>query len=116
MDEKVAKALEFANYRQTLNNQIQTLKVRTETQLIISKNGGTFHINESLISFLNFLISRDQEEAVLLDNNKSPVLIKNLEEFLDEVLTRYLDVTNDYLEQYEKIRKARNVKKILDME
>ena len=56
MDEKVAKALEFANYRQTLNNQIQTLKVRTETQLIISKNGGTFHINESLISFLNFLI------------------------------------------------------------
>jgi len=116
MEDRLAKALEFANYRQTLNNQIQELRVKTETQLIISKNGGTFTINESFISFLDFLVKRDQEEAVLLDNNKTPILIKGLDGFLDEILTRYLDVTYNYLDQYEKVRKSRSVTKILDLE
>lgn len=114
MDERYEKAVEFANYRQTLNNQLQAAKVRAESQLIISKNGGTFVITESLISFVSFLVTSGQAEAVLLDTNTIPVNIGELEDFRDTIVSRYFEVTNDYLHEYEKIRKSRSVKKIVE--
>ena len=35
MSERLTKALEFANYRLTLNNQIQSLRAKIQTKLIL---------------------------------------------------------------------------------
>lgn len=116
MDSRIQEALEHCNYRQTLNNQLYSLKVKADNNLIISKAGGSFKIDPSLISFLSFLQSRSHNEVVLLDQNSTPAKIDDIDEFLDEIIGRYFEVTNDYLEEYNTTRKARNVKKIINMD
>lgn len=113
MEERLEKALEFANYKQTLNNQIQKLKTRAEGMLIIAKNGGSFTIDRNLISFLNYLVSNKINEAPLIDDNKNPVLITDIPDFLKEVTRRYFEVSTDYLKEYQELRKSRNVKSII---
>jgi hypothetical protein len=115
MEERLQKALEFANYRQTLNNQLHKVKIRAEGLLMISKNGGNFDVNQELIAFLDYLVRAGITEVALLDSNKVPVHIDNIADFLKEVTTRYFEVTNDYLKAYKKIRQARNVKTVLDL-
>lgn len=115
MEERLQKALEFANYRQTLNNQLQKLKIRSEGMLIFAKNGGSFTINRELIGFLDYLERTGAKDVVLLDDNNTPVSINNVSDFLKEITKRYFEVTTDYLKEYQEIRKARNVKSILDL-
>ena len=109
MDPKLERALEFSQYRETLNNQMQALKSQVEAKLLYSINGGTFKVSAELITFVNLLISKGQTESVLLDVNTTPILIDDLVEFHTDLLSRYHEVTNDYLTQYNKIRKARSV-------
>jgi hypothetical protein len=115
MEERLSKALEFANYRLTLNNQLKKVKVRAEGMLIFAKNGGNFTINRELICFLDYLTKTEMKEATLLDDNNNPIHIDNIQVFLKEITTRYFEVTNDYLKEYQTIRKSRNVKTILDI-
>ena len=56
MAAKLQTALEFSNYRQTLNNQKEVLKAKTESLLSYSINGGTFTIDRELITFVKVLI------------------------------------------------------------
>ncbi len=115
MEERLQKALEFANYRQTLNNQLQKLKIRAEGMLIIAKSGGSFTINRELISFLDYLERSGSTNVVLLDDNNTPVAIDNVSTFLQEVTKRYFEVTSDYMKEYQEVRKSRNVKSILSL-
>jgi len=115
MDERLAKALEFANYRQTLNTQLHKVKIKAEGLLTVSKNGGNFSIDQNLICFLDYLTRKGVKQAPLLDNNNSPIQIDDVDAFLEEVTARYFEVTNDYLREYESVRKSRNVRKILDL-
>jgi hypothetical protein len=113
MDPKLERALESSQYRETLNNQMQALKSQVEVKLMYSINGGTFSVSPELITFVELLISKGQTESVLLDINRTPILITDLKDFQTNILSRYYEVTNDYLTQYEKIRKARSVNKIV---
>tara|TARA_B100001287_G_scaffold275578_1_gene283598 strand:- start:1187 stop:1546 length:360 start_codon:yes stop_codon:yes gene_type:complete len=114
MSTRLTKALEFANYRVTLNNQQAQLKAKTQSLLSYSINGGTFSINIPLITFCKQLIDQGQSEVVLLDIYKNPIKIE-VESFYDEIFSRYNEVTNDYYTEYEKLRKARKVHKVLDL-
>jgi hypothetical protein len=116
MNERLEKALEFANYRQTLNTQLHKIKIKADGSLILAKNGGTFSVSPELIGFLDYLNRIGMTEAAVLDRNRVPVQISDLPEFLKEVTTRYFEVTNDYLKEYQTIRKARNIKSILEIE
>jgi hypothetical protein len=82
---------------------------------MLAKNGGNFIINQELICFLDYLVRNKITEANLLDSNNVPVQISDVPAFLKEITTRYFEVTNDYLKEYRNIRKARNVKTILDV-
>ena len=115
MEERLEQALSFANYRQTLNNQLQKLKIRAGGMLIFAKNGGSFTINRELICFLDYLARSNKTNATLLDDNNTPVLIADVLEFQKEITNRYFEVTNDYLKEYQEIRKSRNVKSVLDI-
>lgn len=115
MSTRLTKALEFANYRVTLNNQQAQLKAKTQSLLSYSINGGTFTIDLTLITFCKQLINEDQNEVVLLDIYNNPISIANVDTFYEEITSRYYEVTNDYYAEYEKLRKARKVHKILDL-
>ena len=50
---------------------------------------------------------------VLLDSNQNPILIPNLEEFRDEIFSRYFEATNEYFEADQSLKKSRSVEKLL---
>jgi hypothetical protein len=114
MAAKLQTALEFSNYRQTLNNQKEVLKAKTESLLSYSINGGTFTIDRELITFVKVLIDDKHTDAILLDIYNHPIAI-DLQNFYSEIMSRYFEVTNDYYVEYENIRKARKVSSVLDL-
>jgi hypothetical protein len=115
MDERLSKALEFSNYRLTLNTQHLALKAKTQNLLTYSINGGTFVIDLSLITFCKQLTDGGKTDVVLLDIYQNPILIQ-VPDFYDEILSRYFEVTNDYYTEYEKLKKARKLSRILDLD
>jgi hypothetical protein len=114
MSTKLTKALEFANYRVTLNNQQAALRAKTQSLLSYSINGGTFSIDRTLINFCKLLLDEQQAKAVLLDIYNNPIMV-DVKSFYDEILSRYFEVTNDYYAEYEKLRRSRKVHKVLDL-
>lgn len=114
MSTKLTKALEFANYRVTLNNQRSALRAKIESLLSYSVNGGTFTIDTTLLTFCKQLIDEGEQDVVLLDIHSNPILV-DLESFYEEIRSRYFEVVNDYYIEYEKLRKARKVHKVLDL-
>jgi len=116
MDDRLKRALEFSNYRLTLYQQLDNLKLKTQNGLMFSHNGGTFKINRELIAFCNALLEDDQTETILLDINELPVFVSNLKEFYDTIYSKYFEVLNDYHQEYEKSRKSRRPAAIVEME
>lgn len=117
MDDRLKKALDFSNYRQTFSIQRKTLREKINSQLTYGYNGGLFKINETLINFVSTLISSDRiENVVLLDSNENPILIANLEDFKDEIFDRYFSATNEYYEEYKKLKESRTVEKLISYE
>ena len=115
MSAKLTKALEFSNYRVTLNNQQDALKAKTQSLLSYSVNGGTFSIDRNLITFCNMLLADKHKTVVLLDIYENPIEVI-LEDFVEEITSRYFEVTNDYHAEYVKLRKARKVHKLIDID
>jgi hypothetical protein len=114
-EERLQQALEFANYKQTLNNQLHKLKIRVDGMLIFSDSGGKFTINQQLICFLDYLVKTGYKEAVILDDNNSPVKLTDTSEFLKTITNRYFEITNDYFVESSLIKKSRSVKTILNI-
>jgi hypothetical protein len=114
MDQQLKDALDFANYQQTFSIQKKVLKERMAAKLTYGFNGGLFRIDRNLLTFVDMLCVKDRTTGViLLDANENPVLVDDLEEFRDEIFRRYFEVTNEYFEQHQKIKKSRSVEKLL---
>jgi len=116
MQETFKNALEFANYRLTLEVSRKRLKEKMDAKLTYGHNGGIFKIDRSLLNFVEMLIYKDRSEnVVLLDINNNPVLVENLVDFREEVFDRYFEVTNEYHEQYQQLKKSRSVEKLIEV-
>ena len=74
-----------------------------------SKNGSNFTIDQTLITFLDYLVRNGIIDANILDKDNSPVHIEDVPLFLKDITRIYFEVTNDYLAEY------RNVKSIIDI-
>ena len=55
--ERLEKALDFSNTMKTFNLNKNNLKVKTQNLLSYSTAGGSFTVDQSLISFMNFVVS-----------------------------------------------------------
>lgn len=113
MDVKLEKALEFSNYMVTLNNQKRLIHEQYQQDLVHYYNGGQFSVTQELLSFCQSLLSLEQEDAVLVDDNKQPIFIEELSNFTNDILNVYATASNTYLTEYDKIRKNRSVEGIL---
>jgi hypothetical protein len=117
MDERLKKALDFSNYRQTLAVQRRSLNEKMQAKLTYGHNGGIFKIDRILVTFVSLLCSEGRTSGVvLLDQNENPILVEDLEQFKTEIFDRYFSVTSDYQQEYEKIKKSRSVEKLVDYE
>jgi len=114
MDKQLEEALDFANYQQTFSIQKKVLKERISAKLTYGFNGGLFRIDRNLLAFVDMLCTKERTSGViLLDANENPVLVEDLNEFSEEIFRRYFEVTNEYFEQHQKIKKSRSVEKLI---
>ena len=114
MDPRLEKALEFANYMATLNNQKSLLQQKFLENTIHYYNGGTFKIDQQLISFC-FALSSSQTTVVLIDDNSIPIQISDIKDFYNQIVEIYTSASNDFFNDYEKIKKNRDIKGLLDL-
>ena len=113
--QRLEKALDFSNTMKTFNINKNNLKVKTQNLLSYSTSGGSFTVDQSLISFMNFVVSSGKTEISILDNNDIPVHIEDTEKFLTEVSSLYFEVVNDYYNDYQKLRSSRKIEKVLEI-
>lgn len=109
LDDRLEQALQKSKYKVSLFLQKENSRLKFKQGLSFSKNGGMFFIDQTLISFVNLLVSRKQNEAILIDVNGNPINIENLDKFLEDILTRYFEKTNDYLIEFKKLQSSRSV-------
>ena len=113
--QRLEKALDFSNTMKTFNLNKNNLKVKTQNLLSYSTAGGSFTVDQSLISFMNFVVSSGKTEISLLDKNDIPIHIDDTEKFLDEVSSLYFEVVNDYYNEYQQLRSSRKIEKVLEI-
>lgn len=116
MDSRLEKALSFSNYNKTLNLKRTTLKEKSDAKLTLAYNGGIFKSERSLIVFVQMLIDQGRaDNIVLLDINDNPILVENLDDFKNLLLDRYFEVTLEYYQEYQKIKRSRSVETLVDL-
>lgn len=115
MDERLTKALEFANFQQTLYLEKKRLQDKLEKDLTFGYSGGIFHADRNFIVFLNLLIPEEGQSSVtILDNNYVPIQIDNIQDLQQKTLHTYFTAVNQYSLEFEQLRKKRTVKAIID--
>lgn len=114
MDERLQRALEHSNYTLTLNNQKRNIKNRVQQLQIVHHNTGIFLANQETIAFVKTLIDLNHKSGTLIDSKENPVKVTNFEELLEKLVTAYFSSTAEYEVEYEKLRKARTIKSIMD--
>jgi hypothetical protein len=115
MDDKLKEALEFSNYRLTLNNQKQNLIQRMNTQLTIGYANAMFTTSLELINFVQHLVDKKIEQFVFVDNNGNPILVTTLEDFHTKLFSAYAEALNEFYNDYEKIKKQRTTKGLVGL-
>ena len=113
--QRLKKALDFSNTMKTFNLSKNNLKVKTQNLLSYSTSGGSFSVDQSLISFMNFVVSSGKTEISLLDKNDIPIRIEDTEKFLEEVSSLYFEAVNDYYNEYQQLRSSRKIEKVLEI-
>jgi len=116
MDEKLKSALEFSNFRLTLNNQKLNLKQRMSTMLTIGYSNSLFTANLNLITFIKHLIDLGAEQYIFLDDNDNPVLVTDLKDFHTKLLSVYTEALNEYYAEYDKLKKQRDTKGLVNID
>jgi len=117
MDERLEKALEFANFMVTLNNQKRSLKEKYRNDCVFYQNGGTFTITKDLITFIKTLVDLNHTtDVVVIDDNELPIRINDLNKFLEDLINQYFIASNSYYNNYQSLKKNRSVEALIDNE
>jgi hypothetical protein len=116
MDDRLQTALDFSKYRQTLAIQRRLLKEKLQAKLTYGTAGGIFHIDHSLIAFVQLCIDQGRVSGIpLIDTNENPILIDDLIKFRDAIFDRYFSASFEYMSEYDAIKKSRTVEKLVDL-
>lgn len=115
MDKRLQEALDFSNYRLTLSNQKNNLKQRAEVQKLVNHNNGIFTATVEQMGYIGYLVSSGAEQQVFLDNNETPILVKDLPVFLEKLNSAYTMAMNEFFVENEKLKRQRNVKSLVNL-
>ena len=88
----------------------KNLREKNQQSLTYSHAGGLFYLNAELFSMLQLF--SDQEEIIIEDSFGNPILIKDIHDFAYKCKTRYNEVMNNWLIEYERIKKIRKPSQI----
>lgn len=112
MDKKLEEALDFSNFRFTLNTRKQNLKLRMRSMLTVGYKNTIFTATVELINFSKLIIDSGAEKYVFLDDNSNPIMIDDVKDFHARLLGAYTNAMNEYFIENEKLKKLRTTKQI----
>ncbi len=99
-----------------IENHIQ---IRLNNSLLekqeLSKGWIIFRVEPGFIAFIGDILNSGYESAPILDVNNNPIMIEDLQEFKNNLLSSYMEVVYDYWHDWESIRTERDLKKIADV-
>lgn len=87
------------------------LHERIQSQLILGYNGGLFKVTPELLSFVYIL---PLLTIIIKDSYDNPVKIKDPQDFYNKATQKYHEVMNEWYIEYEKLKKIRNGKQLLE--
>jgi len=116
MDEKIEKAFAVANFTATLSNQRRIILEELNQKLSFYTNGATFKITPELISFTKTVVDLGYvEDTAFIDSNNYPVVIENVNVFLDNIVSVYFEALNEYTVRYAEIKNKRKIADIVEL-
>lgn len=115
MTENLEKVFELADIMSVVANQKIALKEEFEQSTLFFHNGGCFKLDPVLLSFVTALQYKNQKSAVLIDLNSLPIIIEDLDKFLEDILNQYFNASNKYIAGYQKLRSNKSVTSILNV-
>jgi hypothetical protein len=116
MDERIEQAFEVANYMATLSNQRRIILEEFNQKTIYYNNGGTFNVDCSLINFTKLVIDLGHTEDVpFVDANNFPVVISDVQQFLDNITSIYFEAINEYSAKFIEIKNKRKIEDIVSL-
>lgn len=116
MDERIEKAFAVANYMATLSNQRRIILEEFNQGLVFYINGGTFKITPDLINFTKTMLDLGYADDVpFIDSNNFPVLISDVQEFFDKILSQYVEALNRYSAKFVEIKSKRKISDIVEL-
>jgi hypothetical protein len=113
MDDRLQKALDFSNYSLTISNQKKNLKNRLNQMLLVHHNNGVFVADPTTINFVSYMMTQ-QQGMYILDTKENPIRVQDLPEFCRKLEDAYEDAMREYSEEFDKIKKLRNLNKLLE--
>ncbi len=116
MDDRLERALDFSNFRLTLHNQKQSAKQRAENMLQVQYDNSLFKADQTLITFVQAIKAEGYSSFAVSDVHDNPVRIEDSETFLEKLISAYASAMNEYIISHEKIKKARNIKRLVEWE
>lgn len=116
MDQRLKEALDFSQYRTTLQIQKTNLKNKAENQMTVSYKGGLFRADQNLMSLVASLISAGINDYVILDQNEIPIMVESLEEFMEIIIGANKQAMNEWYAEYNKLKTSRSVAKLTGVE
>ena len=116
VQEKLEEAFQTANYMATLSNQRRIIFEELNQKLVYYINGGTFKIDLELINFTKTVLELGQDtDVVFLDENNVPIIVENVKDFLNEMVTIYFESVNDYCTKYNAIKSKRTTMALAEL-
>jgi hypothetical protein len=116
MDERIEKAFAVANYMSTLSNQRRVMLEEYQQKLVHYVNGATFQVNPELINFTKTVIDLGYtEDVAFIDINNFPVMIADVQEFLDNIVAVYFEATNEYSVKFTALKSKRKISDIVEL-
>ena len=112
MDKKLEEALDFSNFRFTLNTRKQNLKLRMRSMLTVGYKNTLFTASMELINFSKLVMDAGNEKFVFIDDNSNPVMIDDVKDFHARLLGAYSAAVNEFYIENEKLKKLRSTKQL----
>ena len=111
--DNIQKLINTSDQLLSINIEKRILKEKFDAETTIGINGGIFKIDQSLILFVKYLIDMGKTiNVALIDHNKNPILIKDLEAFQADITDRYFSASLKYHADYSELQARRNKMRI----
>jgi hypothetical protein len=111
MDERLAKALDVSKALETHQNQKNILHKQYKDNLIYYFDGHKISVDLSVIH----KCSNKSSPVVVIDDNKTPMLINDVEDFTKKITAMYDTASRKYLMEFKKIKSKRSVEELIDL-